>query len=57
MGLVPTTGFPLPFLSLGGNSLLTCALALGILLRIGSREAAPRGRQVAGAAPRGLVAS
>ncbi len=57
MGLLPTTGFPLPFLSLGGNSLLTCALALGILLRIGSREAAPRGRQVAGAAPRGLVAS
>jgi cell division protein FtsW len=57
MGLLPTTGFPLPFLSLGGNSLITSALALGILLRIGSREAAPRGRQVAGAAPRGLVAS
>ncbi len=57
MGLLPTTGFPLPFLSLGGNSLLTCALALGILLRIGLREAAPRVRQVAGAAPRGLVAS
>jgi cell division protein FtsW len=57
MGLLPTTGFPLPFVSLGGNSLLTSALALGILLRIASREAAPRTRSVAGAAPRGLVAS
>jgi len=57
MGLLPTTGFPLPFLSLGGNSLLVCSLALGILLRIASREAAPRERRVAGAAPRGLVAS
>ncbi len=47
MGLVPTTGFPMPFLSLGGNSLLTCALALGILLRAASREAGPGRHRVA----------
>lgn len=53
MGLVPTTGFPMPFLSLGGNSLLTCALALGILLRAASKEAAPRRRRGAAFTSRG----
>jgi cell division protein FtsW len=57
MGVVPTTGFTLPFLSFGGSSLLTCSLALGILLRIAAREAPARPRRVAGAAPRGLLAS
>jgi cell division protein FtsW len=57
MGVVPTTGFTLPFLSFGGSSLLSCSLALGILLRIAAREAPARPRRVAGAAPRGLVAS
>jgi cell division protein FtsW len=57
MGVVPTTGFTLPFLSFGGSSLLTCSLALGILLRIAAREAPAHPRRVAGAAPRGLVAS
>ena len=57
MGVVPTTGFTLPFLSFGGSSLLSCSLALGILLRIAAREAPVRPRRVAGAAPRGLVAS
>jgi cell division protein FtsW len=47
MGLVPTTGFTLPFMSYGSNSLVTCALAVGVLLRIAAVEAAP------GAAARG----
>jgi len=33
MGLVPTTGLTLPFLSHGSNSLVCSALAVGILLR------------------------
>jgi cell division protein FtsW (lipid II flippase) len=55
MGLLPTTGFALPFLSFGANSLIVCALALGILLRIGAVEGAPRRRRIRGANPRGLV--
>ena len=42
MGLAPTTGLTLPFLSYGSNSLICCGVALGILLRLGAREAAPR---------------
>ncbi len=34
MGLLPTTGFSLPFVSFGSNSLAVCALALGVLLRV-----------------------
>lgn len=34
MGLLPTTGFSLPFISFGSNSLAVCALALGVLLRV-----------------------
>jgi cell division protein FtsW len=41
MGLLPTTGFTLPFVSFGSNSLVICALAIGILLRIASHEAPP----------------
>jgi cell division protein FtsW len=52
MGLLPTTGLTLPFLSHGSNSLVCTALALGILLRIGAREAAPESTRVRGAAPR-----
>jgi len=43
-GVLPTTGLTLPFLSFGGNSLLVCALAVGILLRIGADGASPRSR-------------
>jgi cell division protein FtsW len=39
MGLLPTTGFTLPFLSFGSNSLVVCGLAVGILLRIGAVDA------------------
>jgi len=52
MGLAPTKGFTLPFLSYGGNSLLVCALAVGILLRLGSCEAAPEARRIGAAASR-----
>ena len=34
MGLLPTTGFSLPFVSFGSNSLAVCARALGVLLRV-----------------------
>jgi rod shape determining protein RodA len=37
MGLTPITGIPLPFVSLGGSSLLTSFLFLGIALNIASR--------------------
>jgi cell division protein FtsW len=52
MGLLPTTGFTLPFVSYGGNSLLVCSLAVGVLLRIGACEAAPVQARISGASRR-----
>jgi cell division protein FtsW len=52
MGLLPTTGFTLPFVSYGGNSLLICSLAIGVLLRIGACEAAPAQTRISGASRR-----
>ena len=37
MGLTPITGIPLPFVSLGGSSLLTSFLSMGIVLNIAAR--------------------
>lgn len=55
MGLLPTTGFSLPFVSFGSNSLAACALALGVLLRVAAhpedgRTTSRRARTKLGAA-------
>jgi len=34
MGLIPITGVPLPFISYGGSALLSCFMAIGVLLSI-----------------------
>jgi cell division protein FtsW len=44
MGLVPTKGLTLPFLSYGGTSLVMCCTALGVLLGI-ARQSGRRGRR------------
>ena len=38
MGIMPVTGVPLPMFSYGGNSLLACLTAVGILAGIYSRR-------------------
>jgi rod shape determining protein RodA len=42
IGLMPITGIPLPFFSYGGSFLLTCCIALGIVLRV-ARDAGRAG--------------
>jgi cell division protein FtsW len=37
MGMIPTKGLPLPFISAGGSSVVMTLLMTGILLRIGRR--------------------
>lgn len=34
VGIMPITGIPLPFISYGGSSLITCFMAVGVLLNI-----------------------
>jgi cell division protein FtsW len=34
LGLLPTTGLPMPFVSYGGTSMIFSALAIGVLLNI-----------------------
>jgi cell division protein FtsW len=55
MGLVPTKGLAMPFLSYGRSATLACFLALGLLLGIARREAAPQRLTIAGAERRGLL--
>jgi rod shape determining protein RodA len=43
IGLAPITGIPLPFVSVGGSSMITNLAAMGVLLAIGARaKARPR---------------
>jgi cell division protein FtsW len=55
MGLIPTTGFTLPFISFGANSLILCCAAIGILLRTGSREVRRPRKSATNASSRGLL--
>jgi cell division protein FtsW len=41
LGMVPTKGIPLPFVSYGGSSLLVILLATGVLLNISQQAAEP----------------
>jgi rod shape determining protein RodA len=34
VNLMPITGIPLPFFSYGGSFMITCGLALGLVLRV-----------------------
>jgi rod shape determining protein RodA len=43
VGIAPITGIPLPFVSVGGSSMITNLTAMGILLGIDARS--PRGRR------------
>ena len=38
MGMMPVVGLPLPFMSYGGSWLMTCLVAVGIVLSVGARR-------------------
>ena len=44
MGIAPVTGIPLPFVCVGGSSMITNLLAMGVLLRRSTPAAARRSR-------------
>lgn len=47
LGIFPTTGLPMPFVSYGGSSMVLSAIAVGVLLNISSQtDMHPRARQV-----------
>jgi cell division protein FtsW (lipid II flippase) len=37
MGIAPVTGIPLPFVTVGGSSMVVNLVAIGVLLSIGAR--------------------
>jgi rod shape determining protein RodA len=45
MGIAPITGIPLPFVSVGGSSLIANLAAMGVLLAIDARGRVSRGRR------------
>lgn len=48
LGILPTTGLPMPFVSYGGSSLIFTSFAVGILLNISSRtDMHPRMQKIA----------
>ena len=49
MGIAPVTGIPLPFVSVGGSSMIANLLAIGVLQAIHVRGDAPRAQ---GSSPR-----
>ena len=47
LGIFPTTGLPMPFVSYGGSSMVFSACAIGVLLNISSQtDLHPRAREV-----------
>lgn len=47
LGLVPTTGLPMPFVSYGGSSMVFSAFAVGLLLNVSSQtDMHPRAREI-----------
>lgn len=47
LGILPTTGLPMPFVSYGGSSMVFSACAVGVLLNISSQtDLHPRAREV-----------
>jgi rod shape determining protein RodA len=45
MGIAPVTGIPLPFVTVGGSSMVANLLAVGVLQSIHARGNVARGRR------------
>jgi cell division protein FtsW (lipid II flippase) len=52
LGILPTTGLPMPFVSYGGSSLLFTSFAVGVLLNISAQtDMHPRAEKVSEQSP------